>query len=205
MMYRLPDGRQVKGLNQDFFARKTDVVAKELLGCYLVYHHPQGEIMAMITETEAYMGMGDAACHSAVGKTKRNSVMFGEAGRSYLYRIYGIHTCYNITTDKPEEAAAVLLRAMFPLSGIDLLKANRSGVAVEKLLQGPGNICKAMGWDLSMNGLSVYGKNSRVHLFAAGKSLTDDEIVQTTRVGITKEKEALLRFYLKGHSSVSKK
>ena len=191
-------------LNQDFFCRKTDVVARDLLGKYLVYHHPQGDIVAMIAETEAYMGAGDAACHSAVGKTKRNCVMFGEAGRSYLYRIYGVHTCYNITTDMEDEAAAVLIRGMLAVGGIELLKENRPGVAAEKLLQGPGNLCRAMGWDLSLNGLSVCKKDSRIRLFAAGKPPADSEIVETTRVGISKEKDALLRFYLKGNPGVSR-
>lgn len=195
----------VSQLNYDFFCRKTDVVAKELIGKYLVYHHARGDIVAMIVETEAYMGAGDAACHSAVGKTKRNSVMFGDAGRCYLYRIYGVHTCFNITTDIPEEAAAVLIRGMVPIEGLHLLSENRPGVASEKLLQGPGNICKAMGWDMSLNGLSVCEKNSRIHLYAAGNRPSDGEIEQTTRVGISKEKDALLRFYLKGSPGVSKK
>lgn len=192
-------------LQQDFFCRKTDVVAKELLGTYIVYHHIQGDIAAMIVETEAYMGSNDAACHSAVGKTKRNSVMFGEAGRCYFYRIYGVHTCFNITTDTPDVAAAVLIRGMVPIAGIPFLSANRPGVPAERLLQGPGNICKAMGWDLSFNGLSVCEKNSRIALYAAGNSSSDGEIVQTIRVGISKEKDALLRFYLKGSPGVSKK
>ncbi len=192
-------------LQQDFFSRKTDIVAKELLGKYLVYHHAQGDVIAKIVETEAYMGEEDAACHSAVGRTKRNSVMFGEAGRCYLYRIYGVHTCYNITTDEKNIAAAVLIRGMVPVAGVSLLSVNRPGVVAEKLLQGPGNICKAMGWDLAFNGLSVYENDSRIQLYAAGNGLDDGEIVQTTRVGISKEKEALLRFYLKGSPGVSKK
>lgn len=192
-------------LQQDFFCRKTDVVARELIGKYLVYHQDQGDIVAMIAETEAYMGAGDAACHSAVGKTKRNSVMFGEAGRCYLYRIYGVHTCYNITTDMPDEAAAVLIRGMVPIEGISLLSANRPGISREQLLRGPGNICKAMGWDISLNGLSVCEKDGRISLYAAGNQLSNSEIVQTTRVGISKEKDALLRFYLKGSPGVSKK
>lgn len=199
------EGENMTWLGLDFFARRTDVVAKELLGKYLVYHHAQGDIVALIAETEAYMGENDAACHSAVGKTKRNGVMFGQAGRSYLYRIYGVHTCYNITTDGDDVAAVVLIRGMLPVAGFSLLCANRPGVAPERLLQGPGNICKAMGWDLSFNGLSVYEKDSRIRLFAAGIDPTDAEIVQTTRVGISKEKEALLRFYLRDNPGVSKK
>lgn len=197
--------KNVHQLQYDFFCRKTDTVAKELLGKYLVYHHAQGDMVAMIVETEAYMGEGDDACHSAVGKTKRNNVMFGAAGRSYLYRIYGVHTCYNITTDMPDEAAAVLIRGMVAVAGIELMAANRPGVLTEKLLQGPGNICKAMDLDMSLNGLSVCGNDSRIQLYAAGKPPADSEIVETTRVGISKEKEALLRFYLKGSPGVSKK
>ena len=192
-------------LTKDFFLQKTDQVAKALLGKQLVYHHPAGDIRTIIVETEAYMGQSDAACHSAVGKTKRNSVMFGEAGCNYLYRIYGIHTCYNITTDQPNVAAAVLIRALYPIAGIAILAENRPGVAKDKLLQGPGNICRAMGWDLSFNGLSVCEKDSLIQIFAEGEPLTDSEIIQTTRVGISKEKDALLRFYIKGHTSVSKK
>lgn len=188
-----------------FFQGSTDQVAKALLGKYLVYHHGAGAVIAMITETEAYMGITDAACHSAVGKTKRNWPMFGPSGCNYLYRIYGIHTCYNITTGGEAEAAAVLIRAMFPLESIAYLMANRPHVPAEKLLQGPGNICKAMGWNLSLNGKSVCEKDSAIQIFDAGKLFSDAEIVQTTRVGISKEKESLLRFYIKGHPSVSKK
>ena len=192
-------------LTKTFFEQRTDIVAKNLLGKYLIYHHPQGDIVAMIVETEAYMGMSDPACHSAIGKTKRNAVMFGEAGHSYLYRIYGIHTCYNITTDAPEKAAAVLIRALFPLEGIALLEVNRPGIKKEQLLQGPGNLCKAMGWDMSFNGISICEKNSKIQVLDKGKIISDNEIIETTRVGITKAKDALLRFYIKGHPSVSKK
>ncbi|GAW92268.1 DNA-3-methyladenine glycosylase [Calderihabitans maritimus] len=189
-------------LPASFYARDTTQVAKELLGTYMVYHSPQGTVGGKIVETEAYLGAEDPACHSARGKTRRNAVMFGEAGHAYIYQIYGIHYCFNVTTDRPEVAAAVLIRALEPVIGIELMKARRGQEEITKLCSGPAKLVQAMGIPPELNGTSVVEGPVK---FYRDKNVQEQEIVTTTRIGISKAVDWPLRFYLAGNPHVSKK
>ena len=130
--------QNAKRLTREFFLRDTLIVAQELLGKNLTFQDHQ----IMITETEAYIGMDDPACHAARGKTPRTTVMFGNAGFSYVYLIYGIYFCLNIVTEKEGFPAAVLIRG-----GIDQ-KTNQ-------LINGPGKLCRALGINKSHNAIDV--------------------------------------------------
>jgi DNA-3-methyladenine glycosylase len=129
-------------LDRNFFARPTLEVAEELVGCHLVYEHPDGVRGGRIVETEAYIGTEDLACHARSGKTKRNAPMFGPAGHAYIYLIYGIHHCLNIVTEQDGFPAAVLIRALERDKGVGRC-------------HGPGRLTRALGLDLSENDLDM--------------------------------------------------
>jgi DNA-3-methyladenine glycosylase len=128
-----------KILTRQFFNRPTLKVAKEILGKVLVI----GKTSGRINEIEAYIGQNDPACHAARGKTERNKVMFGKPGHLYVYFTYGMYHCANIVTEREEFPAAVLLRSIQPLEGIDLMKKRRG--KDDHLANGPGKLCIALG------------------------------------------------------------
>lgn len=192
----------MKLLDDQFYARETIIVAKELLGKVMTCQTFQGESSGIVVETEAYLGTNDPASHSFRGKTKRNEAMFGSPGRSYIYQIYGIHFCYNVTTDKNEIPAAVLIRALQPLTGLDLMKTNRKNDNIQNLCSGPAKLVQAMGIPKNFNGTSVVDGPIR---FYEHDILGEFNIKETTRIGITLGKESLLRFYVQGNKYISKK
>jgi DNA-3-methyladenine glycosylase len=130
----------VRKLPRSFYDRDTTLVAQELLGKYLVHVVGGVERVGRIVETEAYLGPHDLAAHSAKGLTNRTRVMFGPPGHAYVYLIYGMHWCMNVVTEKEGQAAAVLLRALEPVTNL------------EGRTQGPALLCKAMGVDRALNG-----------------------------------------------------
>ena len=128
-------------LCKDFFAREAVIVARELLGCTLVYETSHGILKGKIVETEAYGGSDDKASHASNGvPTNRNAVMFGEAGLAYIYLIYGMYNCFNIVTGSSGQAQAVLIRALEPIDGLELMKENRKQAKVKVLCNGPGKL-----------------------------------------------------------------
>ncbi|OYV81864.1 MAG: 3-methyladenine DNA glycosylase [Planctomycetia bacterium 21-64-5] len=127
-------------LPRGFYDRSADLVARELLGKYLVLRDAGGERIGRIVETEAYLGLHDLASHSSRGLTPRTKVMFGHPGYAYVYLIYGIHCCMNVVTEKAGQASAVLLRALEPVRNL------------EGKTQGPGLLSRAMGIDRRLNG-----------------------------------------------------
>jgi DNA-3-methyladenine glycosylase len=137
------------GLDEEWFARDAPAVAAELLNKVLVVGRCSGRII----EVEAYM-RDDAASHSFHGETRRNAVMFGPAGRLYVYFTYGMHHCANVVTGTRRDGQAVLLRALQPLTGIDEM-ATRRGRSTN-LADGPGKLCQALGIDLAANGVVLY-------------------------------------------------
>ena len=168
-----------------FYDRDTILVARELLGKYLV----RGERVGKIVETEAYLGPHDLAAHSSKGKTKRNAVMFGPPGHAYVYMIYGMYFCMNVVT---EHAAAVLIRALEPVSGLGG-KTN-----------GPGLLCKAMGIDRRLNGHDLLSKD----FYIAGSGDAAYGIVKRPRVGVDYARHWArrhLRFYIAGNPFVSRR
>lgn len=195
-------------LTPEFYAQPTLAVARALIGALLVHDSPEGCASGRIVETEAYVTPGDDACHAYRGETPRNRVMFGPPGHAYVYVSYGVHRMLNVVTEPPGVAAAVLIRAVDPLDGIDLM-ARRRGLslaaqameerAMHRLAAGPGRLCQAMGIDLSLNGADL----ARPPLYILPPDGESLPIVQTTRIGITRSMELPWRFYERGCPAVS--
>jgi DNA-3-methyladenine glycosylase len=181
---------------------KADVetVAKRLLGCELWATLPGGVVRLRIVETEAYH-QTDAASHSYKGKTPRTEVMFGPAGHVYVYFSYGMHYCMNIVTGETGEGSAVLIRAAEPLGGVGLLRANRPGIADAQLINGPAKLCKALGVDKTWNGHDLSKPPLKL---IERPALKPDQVVQTTRIGISQAKDVPWRFYIKNSPFISK-
>ena len=187
-------------LKRAFFARDPLPVARDLLGRILFYHTPQGLLAGRIVETEAYRGEADAASHAFRGRTARNAVMFGTAGRAYVYFTYGMHYCLNVTADAPGVAGAVLLRALEPLSGMEIMRRHGDRGPEVRLLSGPGKIGRGFGLDLKDNGRDF----TRGPLgLAVGTPLPDREVAVSRRIGISRAVDLPYRFSVIGSRSVS--
>ena len=191
-------------LSPAFYERDTVTVAKDLLGCLLVHRDGAGTTMGWIVEDEAYL-RGDPAAHSFRGETKRNCVMFGPAGHAYIYRIYGLHLCVNVVTGEEGAGEAVLIRALEPAAGIDRMQVRRGIDDPVSLASGPGKLTQALGITMDLNGTSLSDGPLRVRSPANPPEPRPEDIVQTTRVGITKAADLPLRFYLKGSRYVSRR
>lgn len=196
----------MKKLNQNFYARDTLTVARELLGKHLMRVVDGVPLTLRITETEAYIGRMDKACHAYNYKrTKRTETLFASPGTAYLYLIYGMYTCLNCVTEAEGEPAAVLIRGGEPADAqsADLLSNSRFGCAAadmssyqrKNFLNGPGKLCKALSLTTKENGLSLMG--STLYILDAGE--TPDAIYTGKRIGIDYAEEAVdfpWRFYL---------
>jgi len=189
-------------LPYSFYQRDTVTVARELLGKYMVYKKGEDILVGRVVETEAYLGKKDPACHSAKGKNRRNYVMFGPSGHAYIYLIYGIHLCFNVTTGSQDKPEAVLLRALEPIEGLEIMRKNRGQKNIFNLCSGPGKLVQAMGIGMALNGTSVV--EGPVKFYGCDKD-KDFEIVTSTRVGISQAADWPLRFYIAGSRFVSKK
>lgn len=189
-------------LKRGFYDRETETVAREMLGMILECRTEQGVARGIIVETEAYTGEEDPACHAAVGRTQRTAPLYGRPGLSYVYFIYGVHWCFNAVTRAEGLPSAVLVRALQPLDGIELMKARRGQrINAVNLANGPGKLCAALGIDGSLNGLSLQRGPLVVR---AGDEIPDSQIVTTTRIGITKAADWPLRYYIRGNEFVSR-
>jgi DNA-3-methyladenine glycosylase len=155
-----------------------------------------------VVETEAYTGPEDEAshAHARVGRTLRNAVMFGPAAIAYVYRIYGIHWCLNAVTGAPGFPAAVLIRALRPLEGIEVMRERRPGRPDVELMRGPGKLCAALGVDGALNGAPL----DRPPLWLeAGEAVPDAAVSRGPRIGISRAVDAPLRFWIRGSVWVS--
>ncbi|HEY1063745.1 MAG TPA: DNA-3-methyladenine glycosylase [Candidatus Saccharimonadales bacterium] len=174
-------------------------VAPRLLGCYLIREMNGQTVTVKIVETEAYH-QSDAASHSYKGRTPRTDIMFGPAGHLYVYFTYGMHYCCNVVTGEEGEGAGVLIRAVEPLDNVELLEQRRgqSGVAATN---GPAKLCQALGITKQMNGHDLQREPFQLLL---QPPVSADNVVQTTRIGISQAKDVPWRFYLKDNPYVSK-
>ncbi len=185
---------------REFFARDPVVLARDLLGRVLFYRTPDGLLASRIVETEAYTGDADPASHAFRGRTPRNAVMFGPPGHAYVYLTYGMHYCLNVTAESPGTAGAVLLRALEPLAGQDLMRARGDHGPEARLLSGPGKIGRAFGLTLEDNGRDF----TRGPLgIAAGTPPSPDQIAVSRRIGISRAVDLPYRFSVVGSRSVS--
>jgi len=188
-------------LLREFFARDPVVLARDLLGRVLFYKTPDGLLAGRIVETEAYTGAADPASHAFRGPTARNAVMFGPAGHAYVYFTYGMHYCLNVTAEAPGTAGAVLLRALEPLAGVEMMRARGDHGPESRLLSGPGKIGRAFGLSLDDNGRDF----TRGPLgLAAGTAVPTREVAITRRIGISRAVDLPYRFTVVSSRSVSK-
>lgn len=175
-------------------------VAPQLLGS-IIERTVDGHILrGRIVEVEAY-DQTDAASHSYKGKTPRTDVMFGPPGHLYVYFTYGMHYCCNVIVGPTEYGAAVLLRAIEPLTGEEYMSKNRHNLHGIQVTNGPAKLCQALKIDKTMNGHDLM---KAPLILIPGKPLSKDQIVQTTRIGISQEKDKPWRFYIKNNAYVSK-
>jgi len=185
-----------------YYARAATEVARALLGQTLVHRLDGVTLAGRIVETEAYAADIDESCHAYRRQTPRNRSMFGPAGRAYVYRSYGIHYCLNIVTTLPGgPASAVLIRGMETLVGEEMMRALRPGTTDAALLRGPGNLCRAMGIDLALDGEDLLGQR----LYLLGEPTPSEPVVATTRIGISRSVELPWRYYLLGSPGVSRR
>jgi DNA-3-methyladenine glycosylase len=184
-------------LPRSFYARSTVEVARALLGKVLVH----GPTAGIIVETEAYLGGDDLAAHSARGLTERTRVIFGPPGHAYVYLIYGMYQCLNLVAEANGRPGCVLIRALQPVSGVELMHARRGAARpLEQLANGPGKLTLALGITRAHNGTDVT-RGALVVRQAPG--VGEIEIAVTPRIGITRSAELPLRFLLTGSGFVS--
>lgn len=190
-----------------WYARPADIVARDLLGTVLISTIDGVETAGRIVETEAYIGPHDAASHAAdrVGRTQRNDAMYGTPGIAYIYRIYGIHWCLNVVTDRIDYPAAVLIRAIEPVHGIAHMRARRSAgqkhLPQTALTNGPGKLAAALGITGQQNAHPL----DRVPLcITHGRRITTAAVAMGPRIGITRAVDWPLRFWVRDNRWVSR-
>lgn len=188
-------------LSVTFFSRPTLEVLEDLMGKVLVRKTKEGMTSGIIVEAEAYRGEDDPASFASKGKTKRSEMLYGPPGKAFVYLTYGIHHLLNIITEKENFPAAVLIRAVEPLTGVPLMSKRRSTDNLMNLCSGPAKLCQAFAIDLALNGASVCSPHSSLFIKDEGKK--GGEFVWKPRIGIRQGKERLWRLYLKGNPFVS--
>lgn len=182
-------------LPKKFFNRDAALVAKDLLGCIIVKR--EDGIKGKIVETEAYYGLSDPASRARKGA----KIMWGEAGIAFIYMVHG-NWLFNIITMPKGEASGILIRAVEPLEGIELMKKRRGINDIKNLTSGPGKFTKAFGIDKRYNGIKIYRRDSPIYI--ERKRENKFEIVESYRIGVKEDLPIPLRFYIKGNKFVSR-
>lgn len=184
-------------LPRDFYNRPTLTVARELIGARLVRILDGVKLVGLITETEAYISQKDLACHARAGLTPRTQVMYGEPGHAYVYFTYGNHWMLNVVTEREGFPAAVLIRAIQPIEGVEVMSGRRNG----RDTFGPGKLCQAMGIGRSENGVDLTETSSGLWI-EAGIQVPNKVVTKGPRVGLNSTPEPWLskpwRFLVKG-------
>jgi DNA-3-methyladenine glycosylase len=189
-------------LPPEFYARDTEKVARDLHGCILECHSADGLASGRIVETEAYVGEHDLACHAAAGRTRRTEPLYGPPGTSYVYFIYGVHWCFNAVTREVGLPSAVLVRALEPVSGIDLMRARRPAARRDvDLTNGPGKLCAALGIDADHN---TIGLQRPPLIIREGHPIAAKRVFVTPRIGITRCADWPLRWVVSDSPYVSR-
>lgn len=193
-------------LDREFYLQDTITVAKSLLGCTLVHETESGKTSGVIVETEAYLGTRDAAAHSYKRKTERNGAMYGPGGFAYVYFIYGMYYCMNVVAGAEGTPEAVLIRALEPAEGIELMQSRRKTGKILNLCSGPGKLCAALSIDKSCYGADLTG--DRLYIERPAQEIPQSDIAAAARIGIDYAGEAAAypwRFLLRGSPYVSVK
>jgi len=194
-------------LSRDFFARDTLAVARDLLGQRLVRVLSDGRrLTGRIVEVEAYVGEDDQASHASCGPTRRNAPMYGPPGHAYVYLIYGMHNCLNVVSEREGYPAAILIRALEPLEGIEEMRARRGGRPDLPLTSGPARLCQSLGVDRRFDGADLCAPDAL--LFLEEDAVVPDGAVATgPRVGVRGDEAALTapwRFHVRDNPHVSR-
>ena len=199
---------QFEALPRVFYEPSALRVAPELLGHFLLRRTAEGVCGGPIVETEAYLSE-DPACHGFGGPTARNRVMFGAPGHGYVYLIYGLHFCVNAVCRPTGVAEAVLVRAIEPVFGLEILRRHRCVPNSRQLTNGPAKLCEAMNITRTLDGIDLCAPNSPIFIARnpdlKGYRKVHGPIITTTRIGITQAAAMPLRFYLGGSDYVSRR
>ncbi len=189
-----------------FYNRPTLEVARDLIGKVLVHRSPEGITAGTIVEAEAYIGESDPACHAAPGPTARNQPLYGPPGYAYVYLNYGVHNLFNVVTELDGQPAAVLLRALLPVEGIDLMRRrrapDRSGarpIPEHELCKGPGSLARAMGITLADNRADLCGRK----LWVEDRGIGFTDVEWSSRIGINVGTDRQWRCFVTGCPAVS--
>jgi DNA-3-methyladenine glycosylase len=202
-MTRMTQSRRAATLPVAFFRRPAEIVAPDLLGM-VVASSVGGEVTeGRVVETEAYLGYDDPASHGYLHRRNaRNGALFGPPGSWYVYLSYGMHWCANLVCQRTGLASAVLLRALEPLTGVDIMRRRRGAVPDRELCSGPGKLCQALGISRELDG----GKMSLSMVVVRPPDRSEERhVVKTPRIGITKAADWPLRFHMAGSPWVSRK
>jgi DNA-3-methyladenine glycosylase len=187
----------MKPISRSFYNRSTLTVARDLIGARLIRILDGRKLVGLITETEAYISQKDLACHAKAGLTPRTAVMFGEPGHAYVYFTYGNHWMLNVVTERAGFPAAVLIRAIQPLEGLEVMLERRNG----RNTFGPGKVCQAMGITKSENGVDLTKRSGGLWI-EAGFKVPNSLVTKGPRVGLNNTPEPWLskpwRFLVKG-------
>ena len=195
--------RRAATLPVAFFRRPAEVVAADLIGQVVVSRVGGRVATGKIVETEAYLGYDDPASHGYMHRRNaRNAALFGPPGIWYVYLSYGMHWCANLVCQRAGLASAVLLRALEPLEGLDVMRRRRGAVPDRQLCSGPGKLCQALGIRRDIDGIPM---SAGPVVVLPGESLPPAAIVATPRIGITKAADWPLRFHLAGSRWTSRK
>ena len=193
-------------MNHSFFRQDTVELARKLLGCLLVHRTPDGVAGGMIVEAEAYVGAIDKACHAYRNRSERTEIMYHDGGYAYVYFIYGMHYCFNVVTGPEGEGNAVLIRALEPVIGLELMQRQRNTKSVRNLCSGPGKLCQALVITKNEYGLDLCATDSPLRLIRY-RHIPNAQIVATPRINVAYAEEAAAwpwRFYVKDNLYVSK-
>lgn len=178
---------------------ETRALARALIGCVLVRVNDDGMTSGRIVETEAYLP-NDPACHAFTGKSLRNATLFGPPHRAYVYQIYGTSYCFNLSSEHDGAGAGVLVRALEPTLGIDLMERRRRTRRIRDLCRGPGRLCQALAIDRSLDGIDLF---TDPFLWLASDGERSVRVRRSARIGVTRAAERRLRFYAVGNPYVS--
>jgi DNA-3-methyladenine glycosylase len=195
----------LRKLPRSFYLQPTQKVARELLGLFLVRRIGKTTVIGRIVEVEAYLGSKDPASHAFRGRTERNDVMFWTGGHLYVYFTYGMHYCCNVVTESEGTGHAVLLRAVEPMAGVELMKRNRKRpqqeINTSVLCSGPARLCQAFGIGRKENGIDLCG--DRIWIARDIRSTRPQKVSCSTRVGIADGKHHKWRYFLKNSPYIS--
>ena len=192
-------------MNHSFFRQDTVELARKLLGCLLIHRTPDGITGGMIVEAEAYVGASDKACHAYRNRSERTEIMYGDGGFAYVYLIYGMHHCFNVVTGPAGEGNAVLIRALEPVIGLELMRKRRQADKLQNLCSGPGKVCQALGITKNEYGLDLCAEDSPLRLIRY-RRIPDDQVASSPRINVAYAEEAAAwpwRFYVKDNMYVS--